>query len=99
MKNNWIVAIMAVALLTGGVALGQNGQGRRGQGQGQGYGGPPQTQEERAARQAARQEKNGAVCPVKGGKQCTGQGPGAGKGLRDGTGPRSATGNCPLGKK
>jgi len=64
---------------------------------GKGYGGPPKTEEERAARQAACQEKNGGVCP-KGGPQanCTlggkGQGKGAGKGVCDGTGPRAGKG-------
>ena len=72
---------------------------------GKGYGGPPKTEQERAARQAACLEKNGGVCP-NGGPQANcpagrqGQGKGAGKGwgkgLRDGTGPRSGNGTCSL---
>ena len=64
---------------------------------GKGYGGPPKTEQERAARQAACLEKNGGVCP-NGGPQanCTlggkGQGKGAGKGVCDGTGPRAGKG-------
>ena len=90
-------------MLTGAAqtVIAQNGPGR---GQGKGYGAPPQSQEEKAARQAACQEKNGGVCPQGGPKQdCPGldqgkgngpgygkgQGKGAGKGLRDGTGPRA----------
>lgn len=68
---------------------------------GKGYGGPPKTEQERAARQAACLEKNGGVCPngdpqakCPAGRQ--GQGKGGGKGLRDGTGPRNANGTCPL---
>jgi len=72
---------------------------------GKGYGGPPKTEQERAARQAACLEKNGGVCPNGGpqancpaGKrgQSKGAGKGWGKGLRDGTGPRNANGTCPL---
>jgi hypothetical protein len=72
---------------------------------GKGYGGPPKTEQERAARQAACLEKNGGVCPNGGPRaDCPrrgmGQGNGAGQcwrhGLRDGTGPRSANGTCPL---
>jgi len=66
---------------------------------GKGYGGPPKTEQERAARQSACLEKNGGVCP-NGGPQANcpagaiGKGKGAGKGLRDGTGHRNANGTC-----
>lgn len=82
--------------------LAQNGPGN-GKGQGKGYGGPPQSQEERAARQAACLEKNDGVCPNGGPRtNCPageyGKGKGNGNcgrhGLRDGTGPRSANGTC-----
>lgn len=71
---------------------------------GKGYGGPPKTEQERAARQAACLQKNGGVCPNGGPqancqagsqKQCKG-GKGWGKGLRDGTGPRNGSGTCPM---
>lgn len=112
MKLN-IIAVMAVAsLLAVGTTFAQNqnctGNGPRGQGKG--YGGPAQTAEERAARQAACLEKNGGVCPQGGPRAESaglGQGQGKGKmqgkgngqcnGLRDGTGPRSGNGTCPLG--
>jgi hypothetical protein len=64
---------------------------------GKGYGGPPKTEQERAARQAACLQKNGGVCP-NGGPQanCTiggkGLGKGAGKGVCDGTGPSAGKG-------
>ena len=107
MKNKILAGLILAGLLLGGAvmtAMAQNGQG--GKGQGKGYGGPPQSQEERAARQAACLEKNGGVCP-NGGPQtnCPAGGMGKGKGackggggqhgLRDGTGPRSADGTCP----
>jgi hypothetical protein len=75
-----------------------------GGGNGKGYGGPPKTEQERAARQAACLEKNGGVCP-NGGPQANcpaggmgqgkGAGKGAGKGLCDGTGPGKAKGTGP----
>jgi hypothetical protein len=105
MKQRILAGLVVAGLLMSGAAisvLAQNGAGRCGNGKG--YGGPPQTQEERAARQAACLEKNGGVCP-NGGPQtncpagCLGKGQGQGKGgphgLRDGTGPRSANGTCP----
>ena len=100
-----LAAIIAGLLLSATPAslFAQNGHGPGPQGRG--YGGPPQTEQERAARQAACLEKNGGVCP-NGGPQTNcpadgkGQGKGAGKGwgkgLRDGTGPRNANGTCPL---
>ena len=108
MKLN-ILAVMAVAgVLAAGTAFAQNANGTGPRGQGKGYGGPPQSAEERAARQAACLEQNGGICPQGGPRsECQGmgqgqrkrwgQGQGQGKGLRDGTGPRSADGTCPLG--
>jgi hypothetical protein len=104
MKQNWITGMMVVALMISGAtlsALAQNGNGPGGKGKG--YGGPPQSQEERAARQADCLKKNGGICP-NGGPQtncppnCNGQGQGKGQGKgkgnrhgqRDGTGPRNA---------
>ena len=97
-------AMIAGLLLIAPASLfAQNGPGHGPKGCG--YGGPPQTEQERAARQAACLEKNGGVCPnggpqvncPAGGKgQGKGAGKGWGKGLRDGTGPRSANGTCPL---
>jgi hypothetical protein len=73
----------------------------RQRGQGKGYGGPPASDAERAARQAACLAQNGGVCPQDGvcapGKgQGQGNGNGQRRGLRDGTGPRSADGTCPV---
>jgi len=105
MKNKAIAGLIVAGLLMSGAAfslLAQNGAGRCGNGKG--YGGPPQSQEERAARQAACLEKNGGVCP-NGGPQTNcpagGMGKGKGKGQghqhgkRDGTGPCNAGGTCP----
>jgi hypothetical protein len=96
----WMVAGLVLASMTT-VALAQNGPGSGPKGRG--YGGPPQSQEERAARQAACPKQNGdcpAVCPNGGPGRGQGQGNGMGhgyrRGLRDGTGPRSANGTCPL---
>ena len=112
MKLNILAVIAVASLLAAGATFAQNqnctGSGPRGQGKG--YGGPAQTVEERAARQAACLEKNGGVCPNGGPRtECAGLGQGQGKGkmqgkgngqcngLRDGTGPRSANGTCPRG--
>ena len=97
MKNKAIAGLVVVGLLMSGAAFmvfAQNGAGRAGNGKG--YGGPPQSQEERAARQAGCLEKNGGVCP-NGGAQtnCPAGGMGKGRGACDGTGPRSANGTCP----
>lgn len=62
-----------------------------GLGNGRGYGGPPKSEVERAARQAACLEKNGgprANCPGLGAGKCQGPGKGQGKGVCDGTGPK-----------
>ena len=106
MKNKAIAGLIVAGLVMSGAAfslLAQNGAGRAGNGKG--YGGPPQSQEERAARQAACLEKNGGVCP-NGGPNANCQGPGQGKGKGaghgwrrgacDGTGPRAGTTNCPV---
>ncbi len=107
MKSKTIAGLIVAGLLAGGTAvsvLAQNGPGRGGNGRG--YGGPPQTQEERAARQAACLERNGGVCPNGGPRaNCQGQrkGQGAGygwrRGARDGTGPLAGTTNCPAVKQ
>jgi hypothetical protein len=99
MKFNTLTVIVAAGLLAAGTAFAQNGPGPRGQGNG--YGGPPQSAEERAARQAACLEKNGGICPQGGPRaNCAGKGQGQGnqwrKGARDGTGPRAGTGACPV---
>jgi len=103
MKRTVISGLVAIGLLISGTSvslLAGNGPGPNGRG----YGGPARSAEERAARQAACLEKNGGVCPNGGPKlNCPGRGMGQGngkgkcarQGLRDGTGPRSATGTCP----
>ncbi len=95
--NKVIAGLIVAGLVMSGAAfslLAQNGTGRCGNGKG--YGGPPQSQEERAARQAACLKKNGGVCP-NGGTNANGQGQGKGwrHGACDGTGPRAGTTNCP----
>lgn len=101
MKRTMLAGLIMAASLMVGTALAQNGPGCCGRG----YGGPPKTDEERAARQAACLEKNNGVCPNGGPREgChLGQGKQAGKGgrcgLRDGTGPRSVNGTCPLAKQ
>lgn len=103
MKINMLTVIVTAGLLAAGTAFAQNGPGPRGQGKG--YGGPPQSNEERAARQAGCLEKNGGICPQGGPRgNCQGKGQGQGKGnqwrkgARDGTGPRAGTGDCPANK-
>jgi hypothetical protein len=105
MKRTMISGLIAAGMLLGGMtvsAIAGNCPGN-----GSGYGGPPKSDAERAARQAACIEKNGGVCP-NGGPRAQGPGygqgkhqsQGQGKGLRrgacDGTGPRAGTGNCPV---
>ena len=107
MKNKTLAGLIVAGLVMSGATfslLAQNGPGQGRNGCGKGYGGPPQSQEERAARQAACLEKNGGICPNGGPRtNCPAGGMGKGKGagnggrhgLRDGTGPRSANGTCP----
>ncbi len=102
MKHNILAVIAVASLLAAGTTLAQSGPGTGPRGQSNGYGDPPKSAEERAARQAACLEKNGGVCPQAGvcapGKgQGQGNGYGHRRGLRDGTGPRSADGTCPNG--
>lgn len=102
MKRTLMVGLMAAGLLMSGAATNLFAQNATCNGRG--YGGPPKSDEERAARQAACLEKNGGVCPNGGPRaNCprygqSGQGKGNGRcarqGLRDGTGPRSASGTC-----
>jgi len=103
MKCKFINGLIAAGLLLGGMAL--STFAGNGPGNGQGYGGPPKSDEARAARQAECLERNGGLCP-NGGPRVSGErrgkGPGNGqgqgwrRGARDGTGPRAGTGNCPL---
>jgi hypothetical protein len=111
MKDKTLAGLIVAGLVMSGATvslLAQNGPGQGRNGCGKGYGGPPQSQEERAARQAACLDKNGGIC-LNGGPRTNcpaggmGKGKGAGKGagnggrhgLRNGTGPRSVNGNCP----
>lgn len=108
MKRTVIGSLIAASLLLGGVAM--TSFAGNGPGNGRGYGGPPKSDEERAARQAECLERNGGVCPNGGpraecpgyGQRGQGKGKGQGqgqgwrRGARDGTGPRAGTGNCPV---
>ena len=103
MKRKVIGGLIAISLLVSGASaslLAGNGPGPNGGG----YRGPPKSEAERQARQAACLEKNGGVCPNGGPKvNCPGRGMGQGngkgkcarQGLRDGTGPRNVDGTCP----
>jgi len=103
MKRRIITGTLTTLFLAGGLTLfAQNGPGR-----GQGYGGPPQSEAESAARQAAcpqgSQGQGSCVTGQPRGQawrhgQAMGKGAGRGHrhGLRDGTGPRSANGTCPV---
>jgi hypothetical protein len=111
MKCRVTISAVVVAVLMAAspaMLLAQNGPGKGPNGRG--YGGPPQSEEERAARQAACLEKNGGVCPNGGPKancpgygagkgQGNGAGKGWGKGPRNGTGPRAGNGTCPYGNQ
>jgi hypothetical protein len=88
MKRNTLTVCVVAAMLAAGTAFAQRGAGAGGMGKG--YGGPPQSAEERAKRQADCLKKNGGVCP-QGGPGRNGR-----KGARDGTGPRAGTGACPV---
>ena len=94
MKTIRITTLIAVALLTAGTALAQGGRGGQGR-HGKGYGGPPQTEAERAARQEQGQKANGGTCDGQG--QGQGQGKRQRSGPRDGSGPRGGSGTCPAG--
>ncbi len=98
MKRNVIAGLVVAALVCGGSIGTVMAQSGPGQGQGKGYGGPPQSQEERAARQANCPQKNGGVCPNGGPRQdCpafgqgngNGQGKGYGRGNGQGRGARN----------
>jgi hypothetical protein len=102
MKRTVMSGLIAAGLLLGGMTV--STFAGNGPGNGRGYGGPPKSDAERAARQAACIEKNGGVCPNGGPRancpglgQGKGQGQGQGqrRGACDGTGPRAGTGNCP----
>ena len=99
MKINTLTAMVVAGMLVTGTAFAQRGAGAGGQGKG--YGGPPQSNEERAQRQADCPKGNGGVCPQGGpGANCQGKGQGKGnqwrKGARDGTGPRAGSEACPV---
>ena len=89
MKTIQITTFIALALLGAGTASAQGNKNRGGAG----YGGPPKTEEERAARQEECRQANGGTCD--------GQGQGHGKGQRrvprDGSGRRGGGTNCPAG--
>jgi hypothetical protein len=91
MKTIHITTLIAIALLSAGTASAKGGQGRRGAG----YGGPPKTEQERAARQEERKQANGGACNGQG--QRSGQGKGQRRGPRDGSGPRGGSADCPAG--
>jgi hypothetical protein len=100
MKHNILATIAVASLLAAGTTFAQSGPGTGQRGPGKGYGAPPQSAEERAARQDGCVGKNGGVCPQDGvcapGKgRGNGNGKGQRQGVRDGTGPRSADGTCP----
>ncbi len=66
MKRRVIIAGVVASLMLGAASSALLAQNNAGAGQGQrgrGYGGPPQSEQERAARQAACLERNGGVCP------------------------------------
>jgi len=98
MKRTILSGLIAAGLLVGGTSLlAGNGPGPNGCG----YGGPPKSEQERAARQAACLERNGGVCPNGGPRaECPGQGlgkgprqgKGCGQGVCDGTGPKGPKG-------
>jgi hypothetical protein len=93
MKITSLALMVAAGWLAAATLSAQNcpaplGCGRgQGQGRGHGYGGPPQTVEERAARQAGCLEQNGGSCPQGGPRSdCPGLGRGQGRGAMHGAG-------------
>lgn len=108
MKNRTITSWIVAGMLISGAALTAFAQNGAGKGNGKGYGAPPQSQQERADRQASCTQKdcgscnNGACQGGQGQGQCqgNGKGQGKGKGMRhgacDGTGPRAGTSGCPM---
>lgn len=94
MKLNILAVITVATLLAAGTTFAQNCTGNGPRGQGKGYGGPAQTAEERAARQAACLDKNGGVCPSGGPRaECPGIGQGPGKGRMQGKMQGKGNGN------
>jgi len=99
MKIKTIVGLLALGLLAGasGTLLAQNGPGPRGRG----YGGPPKSEQDRAERQAnCPWAKDGQRPGIRArARDGSGLGQAQGKmhrrGLRDGTGPRAQSGDCP----
>lgn len=92
MKRTMISGLIAAGLLLGGMTL--SSTAGNGPGNGKGYGGPPQSEEERAARQAACVEKNGGVCPNGGPRaECPGLGQGQGQGKGNCNGKGNGNGN------
>ena len=82
-----MTSVLAVLFISGGFGMAQNQSFPNGKG----YGGPPQSEEERVARQQACLDANGGVCPNGGPRAAcenAGQANGQGKrsGARDGTG-------------
>lgn len=78
MKMNQMITMFAVAMIGAGSAFAQTATRQAGNG------GPPKTEEERAARKEQCQNANGGAC-AKGGT-CDGQGPGKGAGKCQGKG-------------
>jgi hypothetical protein len=113
MKTRILAGLLTALLITSAAALNVLAQNCPASGKGCGlWGGPPKTAEERAVRQAWCAENCPKPGPCVTGEPCgSGSGCGAGKGpmkgagkgfrngLRDGTGPRSATGACPMAKQ
>lgn len=106
MKRNVVGMVVLGCLVAAAVAMAQARTESGVPGRGFGYGGPPQSAQERAARQTVCLERNGGLCPQGGPRieyprlgrgQDGAKGYGHGRGLRDGTGPRSGGGICPWG--
>ena len=96
-----IAGLIVAGLMLAGAST-MLAQNSRTNGQCKGYDGPPQSEQERIARQAACLEKNGGVCPQGGPRTnypTLGQGQGKGKGSCDGTGPKGQGKGMRGGKK